>query len=309
VAPIVSKDGLEAELRRARASGIERACLAAERARKLPRGVLLAIASRETACRDVVGDGGHGRGVFQIDDRFHGEWLARHGAGARGTIPSVAPAARYAASVLASNRTFARRHGIPARDRLKFVLSAYNAGSTGALRGYRRGDSDLETTRGDYGADVMGRLRLVRRWLALHPIEQRPRLPARVRFPEPVYARGRGWLGLQPWIVPQVRALSDRFGLIPTTGWAHGDPHAPRSDHAWGGACDLAGPRRKLVACNLWADRYRADPYRPGMVFRWVGGPARDAGGREPGHAGHVHLSWYRLGPATSIFETPEFRP
>jgi hypothetical protein len=308
MAPIVSQRELEAELRRARTGGLERACLDAERERQLPRGVLLAIASRETGCRNVVGDGGHGRGVFQIDDRFHSEWLGRHGAGERGMVPPVAAAARYAARVLASTRAFARRHGIPRRERLKFVLSAYNAGPTGALRGHRRGNSDLETTRGDYGADVIGRLRLVRRWLELHPSEQRPRLPARVSFPEPAYPRGRGWLGLQPWIVPQVRALSDRFGLTPTTGWASGHPHAARSDHRWGGACDFAGPGRRLVACNLWADRYRADPYRPGMVFRWVGGPASDAGGREPGHAGHVHLSWYRLGPATSIFETPEFR-
>ena len=61
-----------------------------------------------------------------------------------------------------------------------------------------------------------------------------------------------------------------------------------------------------MVACNLWADRYRADPYRPGAVFRWVGGPAPDEDGPEEGHLDHVHLSWYRFGPATSVFDTPE---
>jgi hypothetical protein len=306
---VVAADELEAALRRARVSGLERACRVAERGRRLPRGILLAVASRETGCRNVVGDGGHGRGAFQIDDRFHFDWLARHGAGKPGTVPPLAPAAAYAASLLAADQAFARRNGIPSRARLKFMLSAYNAGSLGALRGYRRGDSDLATTGRNYGADVAERLGLVRRWLSLHPVEQFPPLPARVSFPAALYPRGRGWLGLQPWIVPQVRAVADRFGLTPTTGWATGPPHARRSDHAWGGACDLTGPRRRLVACNRWADRYRADPYRPGMVFRWVGGPASDANGPEPGHPTHVHLSWYRLGPATSVFDTSEFRP
>ena len=139
-----------------------------------------------------------------------------------------------------------------------------------------------------------------------HPSQQPP-LPGAIGFPKARYPRSNTWLGLQPWIVPQVRAICDRFGLRATEGWAVGPPHAPRSDHAWGGACDLAGPIRAMVACTVWANRYCSDPYRPGMVFRWVGGPARDASGVEPGHADHVHLSWYRMGPPTTIFGTPEF--
>ena len=62
-----------------------------------------------------------------------------------------------------------------------------------------------------------------------------------------------------------------------------------------------------MVDCTLWADRYTGAAYRPGMVFRWVGGPARDASGVKPGHLDYVHLSWYREGPGTSIFATPDF--
>ena len=62
-----------------------------------------------------------------------------------------------------------------------------------------------------------------------------------------------------------------------------------------------------MIACTFWADEYCADPYRPGAVFRWVGGPAPDASGIEEGHLDHVHLSWYREGPGTSIFTTKEF--
>jgi hypothetical protein len=36
---------------------------------QFPPEVLMAIASRETNMRNIIGDGGHGYGVMQIDDR------------------------------------------------------------------------------------------------------------------------------------------------------------------------------------------------------------------------------------------------
>lgn len=135
----------------------------------------------------------------------------------------------------------------------------------------------------------------------------RPALPTVVSFPADAYPPAAGWLGLQPWIAPQVRALCDRFGLRVSAGWGGHPPHAVRSDHRWGGGCDLTGERRAVVACNLWADGLRADPWREGAVFRWVGGPAADAGGPEPDHLDHVHLSWFRAGPATTVFGAPGF--
>lgn len=135
----------------------------------------------------------------------------------------------------------------------------------------------------------------------------RPALPTVVSFPADAYPPATGWLGLQPWIAPQVRAICDRFGLRLSAGWGGHPPHARRSDHRWGGACDLVGPRDEMVACTLWAGGLRADPWRRGAVFRWVGGPAADADGPEPGHLDHVHLSWFRKGPATTVFGTPGF--
>lgn len=187
---------LEVELEAARARGLVAACLAAEREAKLPQGLLLAIASRESGCRDVVGDRGHGRGVFQIDDRYHREWLASHGADAPGALPPVAEAAGYAARLVAGAIDFARAHDVAAPDVLKFALSAYNAGTTGALAGYRLGDSDLRTTGGDYGADVIERLGVVRRWLARRADEaERPVLREGARGPAvtEVKRRLRGW--------------------------------------------------------------------------------------------------------------------
>ncbi|MBV8433965.1 MAG: lytic transglycosylase domain-containing protein [Candidatus Eremiobacteraeota bacterium] len=85
--------------------------------------LLAAVAAQETggpdtnAGRNVVGDGGHGRGLFQIDDRWHA--FARTGA-------AMEPAtnADYAAGML---RGLLDRYG-----NVHEALSAYNAGSPDA---------------------------------------------------------------------------------------------------------------------------------------------------------------------------------
>jgi hypothetical protein len=86
--------------------------------------LLAAVAAQETggpgadSGRNVVGDGGHGRGLFQIDDRWHA--FARDPA-------AMDPArnADYAAGLLQSNL---RRYG----GDVKAALSAYNTGSPSA---------------------------------------------------------------------------------------------------------------------------------------------------------------------------------
>lgn len=97
----------------------------------LPVHLLLAVGSRETNLTNEVGDGGHGHGVWQLDDRSH-------------TIPpgfdaNVAQQAQVAAVML--------RHRIAAYG-LDGGLDAYNSGRP----------VDSATTGGDYGPDVMGRL-------------------------------------------------------------------------------------------------------------------------------------------------------
>jgi Transglycosylase SLT domain len=86
--------------------------------------LLAAVAAQETggpgadSGRNVVGDGGHGHGVFQIDDRWHA--FARSPA-------AMDPArnADYAAGLLEANLG---RYGGDVRA----ALSAYNAGSPNA---------------------------------------------------------------------------------------------------------------------------------------------------------------------------------
>jgi Transglycosylase SLT domain len=97
---------------------------AAARRHGLDPRLLAAVAAQETggpgsnSGRNVVGDGGHGHGLFQIDDRYHA--FARSSA-------AMDPAANadYAAGMISDNL---KRYGGNVRE----ALSAYNAGDPNA---------------------------------------------------------------------------------------------------------------------------------------------------------------------------------
>lgn len=97
---------------------------AAAKRHNLDPTLLAAIAAQETggpgsnAGRNVVGDGGHGRGIFQIDDRWHD--FARTGA-----AMDPQSNADYAAGMLSG---LLSRYG----GDVHAALSAYNSGSPSA---------------------------------------------------------------------------------------------------------------------------------------------------------------------------------
>lgn len=111
--------------------------------------LLAAVAAQETggpganAGRNIVGDGGHGHGVFQIDDRWHAF---------AATAAAMDPQANadYAASMISG--LLKRYGGDPSRpsgQALHKALSAYNAGDpdargtvTGWQDGHRLGYAD-----------------------------------------------------------------------------------------------------------------------------------------------------------------------
>jgi peptidoglycan hydrolase-like protein with peptidoglycan-binding domain len=157
----ITPDQLAQQVALAHARGWTPFIARAEKRHKLPAGFLLAIASRETNMQDICGDGGHGRGLFQIDDRFHGDWLSQHGAPGAGTTPRIKDAAEFAAAMLAENVAFAQQKGVGADQLVKFAASAYNAGCGGAFSGFQGGDCDSRTAGGDYGADVIARLAVI----------------------------------------------------------------------------------------------------------------------------------------------------
>lgn len=122
---------------------------AAEAKHKLPPRTLYALGSRETNLsahfEQTPGDGGHGHGTWQLDDRSH-------------KIPKPFPmdmqcdmAAALIASLIAHFK-----------GNVKAAFSAYNAGIGGAERGLREtGNSDQYTTGRDYGQDTLDRLHFI----------------------------------------------------------------------------------------------------------------------------------------------------
>jgi hypothetical protein len=119
-----------------------------------------------------VGDGGHGRGLFQIDDRFHGRFLENHNALASGAVPPVRAAALYAARILRHNHTRYREEGVPGWKIWRVTTASYNAGYNGALFAYKSGGADRATTGGDYAKDVMSRRKLFVKLLHQQPLKR-----------------------------------------------------------------------------------------------------------------------------------------
>ena len=132
----------------------------------------LAIASRETNMVNKVGDGGHGRGIFQLDDRYQRAFLESHRGCRSGTnlaiyksafpagrVPGIYAGAVRMCQIMDSNVAQAIRDNVPSGKRLRLAISAYNAGYQGALIGFQNsGDSDKNTTGHNYAKDVLGRM-------------------------------------------------------------------------------------------------------------------------------------------------------
>jgi hypothetical protein len=103
-----------------------------ERSHALPRMLLFAVGSRETNLTNEIGDGGHGHGVWQYDDRWH-----PIPAGFDHNVQQQAGTAGQELSELLSTYGDVRR-----------AANAYNSGSP----------DDQATTGHDYGLDVLERM-------------------------------------------------------------------------------------------------------------------------------------------------------
>jgi hypothetical protein len=145
---------------------------------RLDGALILAMGSRETDLRNIAGDQGHGRGVLQIDDRFHQLWLSDHRGCASGSftasspsalppgrVPTLTAAVLFVTEMLRANMQFGLTRGVPATQAVRFAVAAYNAGPGGALEGFRAGDVDARTAHHDYSADVLERRKVVVRFL------------------------------------------------------------------------------------------------------------------------------------------------
>lgn len=117
-----------------------------ERQHGLPFGLLFAVGSRETNLMNVVGDSGHGFGVWQRDNRT---WDVD-----RSYLLDVRRQAQDAGDLLADNR---RALGTWAA-----AVAAYNCGPGRVRQAISEGRSvDYYTTGRDYSADVLARRTII----------------------------------------------------------------------------------------------------------------------------------------------------
>jgi hypothetical protein len=181
----ITEAQLDAELDR---FGPERIRIVAELVHQGPpdgvgTALILAMASRETNIANIVGDGGHGRGWLQIDDRFHATWLKAHAGCKDGTwnakfasalppgrVPTLTASTLKAIELLHSNVAFAVSRQVPPSQRMRFAVAAYNAGAGGAISGFAGGNVDANTAHGDYSADVLSRRDAVAGYLKRHKL-------------------------------------------------------------------------------------------------------------------------------------------
>jgi hypothetical protein len=143
------------------------------------RALLEALMSRETNMRNVIGDGGHGRGIVQADDRYQEAWLrsvkgCRNGestpvydtAWPKGRVPTISAGAKFAVQTLEANVAEAKREGVRDGDRLFVAVAGYNRGLHGAIGAYKQGGRravDAGTAHGDYATDVLDRAETLRK--------------------------------------------------------------------------------------------------------------------------------------------------
>ncbi|XYD06802.1 N-acetylmuramoyl-L-alanine amidase [Methylobacterium sp. NMS12] len=138
--------------------------------------LLLAVASRETNIRQIVGDGGHGRGIMQIDDRYHiafvqsGRWRdPRENILQGAAILAKAQADIEGAQGRQRTCTIGGRQmrfdvpGLSREEVQRTALAAYNAGCRALYWEVKAGNADRGTTGGDYSADTLARAAHFRR--------------------------------------------------------------------------------------------------------------------------------------------------
>jgi hypothetical protein len=145
--------------------------------------LLLCLGLRESGLKNILNAAGTDRGCFQISDRYHSAWLksvpgcpagswyasAGHTAMDKGFCPRFSDGLAFAIHLLHDGQEFGHDHGVKPEDLTRFAVAAYNAGSDGALRGYRAGDVDQHTTGHDYSAWVLEHKHDVAAWLNNHP--------------------------------------------------------------------------------------------------------------------------------------------
>lgn len=148
------------------------------RAFRVPAEIVGAVCWRESRGGALLippgasgtGDGGHGHGLMQIDDRYHAAFLAQTDGFGKLLWQKPADNIGYGAGVLADKLA-----AFP--DSLEGGIAAYNASAERVALALKNGrHPDAVTTRNDYVAEVLGEAASWHRSLVHDPSECRCRL-------------------------------------------------------------------------------------------------------------------------------------
>jgi hypothetical protein len=137
--------------------------------------ILMAIASRETNMRNIIGDGGHGYGIMQIDDRSFPEWCNSglwkdvHAGIQKGALvlhsKQETIRSGQGKSLRVGGKPFVGKANISKDDLLRTAIAAYNSGLWAYYNLTKYGDPDRRTTGRDYSEDVAKRSQIFRKRL------------------------------------------------------------------------------------------------------------------------------------------------
>jgi membrane-bound lytic murein transglycosylase MltF len=105
---------------------------------------------------DLTGDGGHGHGLMQIDDRSFGDWLAANDW--RDPAVNIPQGVRILTGKYNYLADKGALDGLSDTDAQRAAIAAYNCGEGNVLNVLKDGDDiDSRTAGGDYSADVLAR--------------------------------------------------------------------------------------------------------------------------------------------------------
>jgi hypothetical protein len=123
--------------------------------------LVMATIDRETGGKNILGDGGHGHGLMQLDDRFNAAFLAAHQNGLDPASNIMEGSRQLACHIAAMRKVVPTLGPVPEDLILLAACASYNAGEGREARLLRdTADApqiDAPTTGHDYGQDVLRR--------------------------------------------------------------------------------------------------------------------------------------------------------